>query len=186
MVSWKRNGVGKKSEREHTNACSHNRTDSVDLRPTFIVWLLLIATLGMQPVPCGAHAGPASTGEVSSAVGECVAQNTPSSDTNSGKTVRLNFEDADIRTVLTYLSELSGETIVPDPGVHGEVTVINPKPVTPEQAKEIIYAILETHGFTIVRYANLVKVVPSSEAQRKPIRTVQPVSKTDSVSNKEQ
>ena len=55
--------------------------------------------------------------------------------------------------------------------VSGDVTIINPKPVTTAQAKQIIFSILEMQGFTIVRYDNYVKVVRSKDTKTHPINT---------------
>lgn len=96
--------------------------------------------------------------------------------------ITLNLEAADLKTVLLYLAEITGETILPASTVRGEVTIINPKPVTREQAKQIIYSILESMNFTVVQYDHLVKVIPSGDAKSRPIKTLQPpedVSKMD-------
>ncbi|MCX7846527.1 MAG: type II secretion system secretin GspD [bacterium] len=96
--------------------------------------------------------------------------------------ITLNLEAADLKTVLLYLAEITGETILPASTVRGEVTIINPKPVTREQAKQIIYSILESMNFTVVKYDHLVKVIPSGDAKSRPIKTLQPpedVSKMD-------
>jgi len=107
----------------------------------------------------------------------------PGADTNlfgsvagigTNATITLNFEGTDIRTVLLYLSEITGETILVDPKVRGEVSIINPKPVTPEEAKQIIFSILETMPATIVKYDHLIKVIPSGDAKTRPIKTMGP------------
>ncbi len=106
-----------------------------------------------------------------------VSSNTGTS-TNVQNLITLNFEGTDIRTVLLYLAEITGDTILPDKSVRGDVTIINPKPVTPAQAKQIIFSILEMQGFTIVNYGDYVKVVRSGDAKSRPIRTLQPPKNT--------
>jgi len=88
--------------------------------------------------------------------------------------ITLNLEAADLKTVLLYLAEITGETILPAATVRGEVTIINPKPVTREEAKQIIFSILETMNFTVVQYDHLVKIIPSGDAKSRPIKTLQP------------
>ena len=102
-----------------------------------------------------------------------VSSNTGSS-TNAQDLITLNFEGTDVRTVLLYLAEITGDTILPDKSVRGDVTIINPKPVTPEQAKQIIFSILEMQGFTVVKYDDYVKIVKSGTAKSRPIKTLQP------------
>ena len=103
-----------------------------------------------------------------------VSSNTGDS-TNSEELITLNFEGTDVRTVLLYLAEITGDTILPDKSIRGDVTIINPKPVTSAEAKQIIFSILEMQGFTIVRYDNYVKIVKSGTAKTRPIKTLQPV-----------
>ena len=102
--------------------------------------------------------------------------------TNEPALINMRFEGIDIRTVLLYLADITGDTILPDKTLRGEVTIINPKPVTPEEAKQIIFSILEMDGWTIVRHEHLVKIVRSGTAKQRPIKTLQPpedVSKMD-------
>ncbi len=94
--------------------------------------------------------------------------------TNLPSLIQLNFEETDLRTVLLYLAEITGETILPGANVRGQVTIINPKPVTPAEAKDIIFSILETMNFTIVKYPHLIKVIPSGDAKTRPIPTLKP------------
>ncbi len=94
--------------------------------------------------------------------------------TNKQDLITLNFEETNVRTVLLYLAEITGDTILLDKSVSGDVTIINPKPVTAAQAKQIIFSILEMQGFTIVRYDNYIKVVRSEDAKTRPIKTLQP------------
>ncbi|MCX7005597.1 MAG: hypothetical protein NTV22_20360, partial [bacterium] len=94
--------------------------------------------------------------------------------TNVPALIQLNFEETDLRTVLLYLAEITGETILPAANVRGQVTIINPKPVTPAEAKDIIFSILETMTFTIVKYPHLIKVIMSGNAKTSPIPTLKP------------
>jgi len=94
--------------------------------------------------------------------------------TNIKELITLNFEETDIRTILIYLAKITGDTILPDKSVRGNFTIINPKPLTPEQAEKIIYSVLEMQGFTVVRYNGYVKVVKSADAKTQPIKTIIP------------
>ena len=91
------------------------------------------------------------------------------SGTNSPATLMLNFEDADIRTILVYLAQLTGETIIPTPSLKGTVTIISPKPVTPQTAKQIIYSALMEQGYTLVRMKHGIKVIRKEDAKSSPI-----------------
>ena len=83
----------------------------------------------------------------------------------------LNFEDTDLKTVLLFLAEITGKTVLPDKSISGKVTIINPEPVTPEEAKQIIFSVLEMHKYTVVNQNKYIKIVKSAEAIRNPIKT---------------
>ena len=103
-----------------------------------------------------------------------IVRSNANSSTNSQDLITLNFEGTDIRTVLLYLAELTGDTILIDKSIRGDVTIINPKPVPPKEAIQIIYSLLEMQGFTIVRYGKYVKVIRSGDAKTHPIKTLEP------------
>ncbi len=104
---------------------------------------------------------------------------------SSNDLITLNFEGTDVRTVLLYLAEITGDTILLDKSVRGDVTIINPKPVTAASAKQIIFSILEMQGFTIVRYDDYVKVVRSGDAKSRPIKTLQPVENIEDMDSED-
>lgn len=82
----------------------------------------------------------------------------------------LQLEEVDVRSVVGMLAELTGKTMLPSAGMSGRVTVINPQPVTRREAVEILYAVLETHGYTVVEYGTYAKIVRAHDAAGKPIR----------------
>jgi len=104
---------------------------------------------------------------------------------SSNDLITLNFEGTDVRTVLLYLAEITGDTILLDKSVRGDVTIINPKPVNAASAKQIIFSILEMQGFTIVRYDDYVKVVRSGDAKTRPIKTLQPVDNIEDMDSED-
>jgi hypothetical protein len=77
--------------------------------------------------------------------------------------VVLNFEETDLRTVLLYLAELTGLPVVPAPNVRGHVTLINPQPMSREQAIEAVIALIESHNLKVIRQPDLIKVVPLAQ-----------------------
>ena len=87
----------------------------------------------------------------------------------SNRSVRLQFEDTDIRTVLLYLADLTGETIMYGKDVQGTVTCIAPRPMCRDEALQVIYSLLETQGFTLIRQGNATKVVRAGTAKTHPI-----------------
>ncbi|NLF40572.1 hypothetical protein GX586_14100 [bacterium] len=131
------------------------------MMPLAIVPAALFMAAAMQPAG-GQTNGPARAPAVAAAP------------TNAGERIWLQFEDADIRTILIYLSDLTGERILPDKSVKGNVTLIAPEPMTKEQAIQCIYSMLEAGGYTLVRMKDVTKVIASGEAVGQPIPLVVP------------
>ena len=86
-------------------------------------------------------------------------------------THRLQFDNADIVGVVKRLAEITGETFLPDPRLTGTVTIINPKPVTADEARQIILSALEVQGYTVVRSGAVTKIIPSAKGAQAPIPT---------------
>ncbi len=73
----------------------------------------------------------------------------------------LNFQNADIHSVLNFLAEYADVNIVSTPGVQGNVT-FNLQNITWDQALEIV---TKTYGLTAVQEEGYVRVVPTAEYQ---------------------
>ena len=73
----------------------------------------------------------------------------------------LNFQNADIHSVLNFLAEYADVNIVATPGVEGTVT-FNLQNITWDQALEIV---TKTYGLTAVQEAGYIRIVPTAEYQ---------------------
>lgn len=93
----------------------------------------------------------------------------------------LQLDDVDLRSVVGMLAELTGKTMLPAAGMSGRVTVINPQLVTRREAVEILYAVLETHGYSVIEYGTYAKIVRAQDAAGKPIRLHKPRTAPGSV-----
>lgn len=124
-----------------------------------ILALFMSVSFASGSVFVAASAGPATS-----------AATVPSSSPSAG-TITMNFRDADIDSVLTFLSMAGGVTIVKDPSIAGKVTVIAPNKLTFDDALALLNSILKTRGATAIRTGSLVQVVPSDKAAS--ISTVQ-------------
>jgi len=75
--------------------------------------------------------------------------------------ITVNFKEVDIKTVLSYLSEISGVDIVPTPGVEGLVTMrLRDKPWL--VALDIV---TRNHGYTYSQEQDIIRVMPRSMLQ---------------------
>lgn len=77
--------------------------------------------------------------------------------------VTLDFEDADIHTLIKYVSEATGHNFITDPAVKGKVTVYSPVKVTPEEAFQIFVDILRVQGFAVQKSGAGWKILPLKE-----------------------
>src|SRR5882757_3133922 len=68
--------------------------------------------------------------------------------------VTLNLKDAEISTLITTVSEVTGKNFIVDPRVKGKVTVISSSPMTPAGVYETFLAVLEVNGFAAIPSGN--------------------------------
>jgi general secretion pathway protein D len=90
-----------------------------------------------------------------------------------GRFIVLNFDNADIETVVHAASEIVGFNYVLGPGVSGKkVTVQTSGRIPQEDVFGVLLAILEVHGVTAVRSGNLYKIVPVEGARERAVPTI--------------
>jgi general secretion pathway protein D len=85
----------------------------------------------------------------------------------TGRYVTLDFDNVDIRVLIKFASELTGQNYLLDDRVKGKVTVISPRRIAVEEVPRVLESVLEIYGFTTVPAGEVVKVVPSVEARGK-------------------
>ncbi len=76
------------------------------------------------------------------------------------------FHGSNIIDVLSLYAKMANETVVADPSLSGNVTVINPTPVTLDQAFMILQQVLSARGFTAIDKNHVISVVPFSVASQ--------------------
>src|SRR5438132_8703473 len=89
-----------------------------------------------------------------------------------GRFVVLNFDNADIETVVHAASEIVGFNYVLAPDVRGKVTVQTSGRIPQEDVFGVLLAILEVHGFTAVKSGNLYKIVRIEGARERAVPTI--------------
>ena len=105
-------------------------------------------------------------------------QPVPEKPKEGGKEVRikdgkvlLNFEDVDITTVLSTISELTGLNFIMGSDIRGTVTIKTAKEIREEDILDFLEIILATYNFTMVRRGDAVRVLPLAEASREGLST---------------
>lgn len=83
-----------------------------------------------------------------------------------------NFRDAQLSEVVDAVHAITGRTIILDPRVRAQVTVLSSTPMTPEQFYQTFLAVLQVHGFAAVESGNTVKIIPEANARQFPANDV--------------
>jgi general secretion pathway protein D len=92
--------------------------------------------------------------------------------TGRGRNIVLNFDNADIETVIQAASEIVGFNYVLAPDVRGKVTVQTAGRIPQEDVFGVLLAILEVHGFTAVKAGNLYKIIKIEGARERAVPTI--------------
>ena len=85
--------------------------------------------------------------------------------------IGIDFDNVDIHLLIKYISEVSGKNFVVDKAVQGNVTIVSPTKVTPEEAYRVFESVLEVYGFTIVEGDSVVKILPAARARSQLVET---------------
>jgi general secretion pathway protein D len=89
-----------------------------------------------------------------------------------GRMIVLNFDNADIETVIHAASEIVGFNYVLAPDVRGKVTVQTSGRIAAEDVFGVLLAILEVQGFTAVKSGNLYKIIRVEGARERAVPTI--------------
>jgi len=79
----------------------------------------------------------------------------------------VNLRKTDIAVLAEQVSEITERTLVIDPGLTGEVTVISTNPLTQSGVWQLFQAMLRVRGFVAVDAGAIWEVVPETEALAK-------------------
>lgn len=77
----------------------------------------------------------------------------------------LNLKDADINTLITTVSEVTGKNFIVDDKVKGKVTVISSKPMSSAGVYQTFLAVLAVKGFAVVPAGEVYKIVLDNNAK---------------------
>jgi general secretion pathway protein D len=79
-----------------------------------------------------------------------------------------SFKDADITQVIEAVGAATGKSIIIDPRVRAQVTMLSTTPMSPDAFYEAFLALLQVHGFVAVPSGNVIKVIPDANARQVP------------------
>ena len=77
----------------------------------------------------------------------------------------LNIKDADINTLITTVSEVTGKNFIVDQRVKGKDTVISSSPMSADGVYETFLAVLQVYGFAVLPAGEAYKIVPEASVR---------------------
>ncbi|MDG1165933.1 MAG: type II secretion system secretin GspD [Porticoccaceae bacterium] len=85
-------------------------------------------------------------------------------DASADEQVRINFRDADIRSVIESVAEITGKSFVLDPRVKGKVTIIAPEPIDSSLLYPAVLSAIQVQGFQAIEDGAVTRIVPFNQA----------------------
>lgn len=85
---------------------------------------------------------------------------------NGQDMVLLDLKEVDIQELINTVADVSGLNFIVDPRVKGKVTVLSPNPLDLETLYDVLLSVLDQHNFAAVYSDPVVKILPSSAAER--------------------
>jgi len=101
------------------------------------------------------------------ATGMVAAQNNGN---RNGQRITPNFKDAEIGQVIEAVAAATGKTIIPDPRIRAQVTMLSQTAMTPDAFYEAFLALLSVHQFVAVESGGIIKIVPDANQRQMPNR----------------
>src|SRR3989338_679991 len=75
-----------------------------------------------------------------------------------------NLKNADIRAVIQTVSVLTGKNFIVDPVVHGNITLVSQKAMTPDELYQVFLSMLQLLNYAAIPSGNVIKIVPAMDA----------------------
>ena len=93
----------------------------------------------------------------------------PATNDNNTNELRLNFRGVPLDMVLSYLSDAAGFIIVLDTQVHGNVDVWSDRPVTKDEAVNLLNSVLNKNGYAAIRNGRTLTIMDKNDAKTRDI-----------------
>jgi general secretion pathway protein D len=87
---------------------------------------------------------------------------------SKGQRITPNFRDVEIGQVIEAVAQVTGKTIIPDPRVRANVTMLSQTAMSPEAFYQAFLALLQVHTFVAVESGGIIRIVPDASARQMP------------------
>ena len=81
-------------------------------------------------------------------------------------TIRLNFRQAPLENVLSYLSDAAGYTIILHTPLRGNIDAWNNQPLTPAEAIEVLNVALNKNGLSAIEEGRTITIMTTTDAKK--------------------
>ncbi|MFZ2321935.1 MAG: secretin N-terminal domain-containing protein, partial [Pseudomonas sp.] len=89
----------------------------------------------------------------------------PASATQTEERWTINMRDADIEDFVEQIASISGQTLILDPRIKGQVSVISQAPLTLTEVYQLFLSVMATHGYSVLTEGDQARIVPNAEAK---------------------
>ncbi len=108
-----------------------------------------------------------------------VAPNSVLAQSSDQEKVRINMNNADIRTVIQWVAEQTNKNFIIDPRVKGRLSVLSSQPMTMDEAYQVFLTALDVYGFAAIESGNNVKIIPNAQARSAGLPIIQSFSDSE-------
>ncbi len=137
-------------------------------RPVLLAGLSLLLAATVMPAVAAVEPEGASSGKVSGA--DSQAGNAPLKPGVADKKITIAFDNADIKDVIRWASDLTSKNLIIHPGVQGKkITVVAGEPMSREEAWQVFLSALQINGLAVMESDDTVKIMPDAEAKTEKI-----------------
>lgn len=116
-----------------------------------------------QPLINPVAAPPVASTPVPAPVTTTVSTSTSTSTSTSNAQI-WNLKNADIRAVIQTVSVVTGKNFIVDPVVHGNITLVSQKAMTPDELYHVFLSMLQLLNYAAIPSGNIIKIVPAMNA----------------------
>jgi len=81
----------------------------------------------------------------------------------------LNFDNADLRDVISTISQISGANFIISPGVEARITIHSSKKIPVGEVMNVFESVLEVNNLSLVKVGSFYKIIQSPSIKQKPL-----------------
>lgn len=114
---------------------------------------------GIPPGPGGSPSGSVTPSQIKAFLSKPQEENY----------IILNFDNADLKDVISTVASITNENFIITPGVDARITIHSSKKIPVSEVMNVFESVLEVNGMALVRSGDFYKIVSGAAAKQKPI-----------------